>query len=66
MPPPWPRSAPGIARASRLPFVFASVMRRVDDPGADAASDGVHRARVHLTSVDEADRRAIESLLTRV
>ena len=30
------------------------------------AGDGLHRARIHLAPVDEADRRAIESLLTRV
>jgi class 3 adenylate cyclase len=58
---------------------LANVRLRVRYPGADAeshdlyakvvgveAGHGVHRARVHLTSVDEADRRAIESLLTRV
>ena len=58
---------------------LANVRLRVRYPGADAesrdlyakvvsveAGDGLHRARIHLTSVDEADRRAIESLLTRV
>ncbi|MFI5374987.1 MAG: hypothetical protein ACHQ8D_10195 [Candidatus Rokuibacteriota bacterium] len=56
-----------------------SVRLRVRYPGAGAesrdlyakvvgveAGDGVHRARVHLTSVDAVDRRAIESLITRV
>ncbi len=58
---------------------LANVRLRVRYPGSDAesrdlyakvvsveAGDGIHRARVHLTSVDEADRRALESLLTRV
>ena len=58
---------------------LANVRLRVRYPGSDAesrdlyakvvsveAGDGVHRVRVHLTSVDEADRRAIESLLIRV
>ena len=57
----------------------ANVRLRVRYPGGDAesrdlyakvvgveAGDGFHRARIHLTLVDEADRRAIESLLTRV
>lgn len=62
-----------------VPLVpLANVRLRVRFPGAGGESrdlyakvvgveskDGAHLARVHLTSVDEADRRAIESLITR-